>query len=171
MQAVGVIGVVLSAIGTGIGAYAQAQAGEAADKAAKFNAKVAQNQATEAQMRAGFEAGQVRRRNLIRSGDQRAAYAKSGVDISGSANDVINDTGIQGELAALATLYGGASQAQNLRAQAQLDIFSGQQAQTAGWLGGGTTLLTGGARTAGMAYDYFGGAPKLSDKAPAGQRY
>jgi hypothetical protein len=161
-QAVAIIGLVVSAASAGVGAYSSIQQGEAADKASKFNANVAQNQAAETSMRAGFEAQQIRRKNLILSGDQRAAYAKSGVDISGSAVDVMNDSGVQGELSALASLWAGQNQSQKYLSQAKLDIFQGDQSRSSGYLSAGGTILSGSANVAGKAYDYWGNQPKMT---------
>lgn len=151
--AIPLIALALTAVGTGVGTYAAVQQGNAADDAAKFNAKVAQNEAQNEATRTAFEASQIRRKNLIRSGDQRAAYAKAGVDLSGSATDVLFDTGIQGELEAMGALYGGAMASASLRSRARLSVLEGQNAQTAGYLSAGSTLLTGGARGATTYYE------------------
>lgn len=142
------IAVALAAVGTGVSAYAAVAQGQAAEDAGKFNAAVAANDATNAQNQANFEATQIRRRNAIRGGSDRAAFAKGGVDISGSAQDVLFDNAIQGELDVMAAQYGGAARAQYYTSKGALAKFEGRQAASAGVLNAGSTILTGASRAA-----------------------
>lgn len=138
-----VAGLALSAIGTGVGVYSSVAAGEAADDASKRQQKASNAQAQTAQDAAALEAGQVRRKNLIRMGEQRAAGAKSGVMINDSTSDVIYDSSVQGELEALSTLYSGASQASYNRSQGRAARAEGKAAKSAGYVKGAGTLIGG----------------------------
>lgn len=140
------IAVALTAVGTGVAAYGAVSQGQAAKEAGHFNAQVARNQATAEQQRADFEAQAVRRRNTIVAGQQRAAFAKAGVDLTGSAEDVIYDSAIQGEIDRMAALYGGATAAGYYRSRAKLSVFEGDQAASASYFNAGGTVLTGAAR-------------------------
>ena len=145
-------------VGTGVGTYAAVKQGDAAEEASK-RAQEAENANAQAEQNAAaLEAGQVRRRNLLRFGSQRAAAAKSGVLIEG-AQDVIYDTSVQGELEALSTLYGGASAASYYRSRGANARAEGSAARSASRIQAGSTLIGGIGRTA----EAYGKIPKRAD--------
>src|SRR5262245_60300350 len=144
-----IIAVALSAIGTGVATYGAISQGNAAEDAAKASARAENANAKAAQDAAALEAGQVRRRNLLRLGEQRATAAKSGVLIDDSAADVIYDTSIQGELEAQSALYSGATQASYYRSRGSLARLEGSNAKRASQIQAGSTLIGGLGRTAG----------------------
>lgn len=131
------------AASTALGAYSAVQQGEAAEDAAEYNAKVAENNAQAAADQAAAEALQVRRAARLRAGTQRAGYGKAGVDLSGSAEDVYIDAGTQGELEALSTLYAGATQSGYYQSRAVGSRFEGRQARAAGNLNAAATVIGG----------------------------
>ena len=133
--ATAVTGVALAAIGTGVAVYSAVQQGKAAEAEAKFQEDVANNAAITAQQEAAFEARQISRRNKLVLGKQRAAAAKSGVLISGSVTDVIEDSTVQGELDRLAALYSGEARSTAFKSQAELSRFAAANIST-------NTLLT-----------------------------
>jgi hypothetical protein len=141
-------GLAVSAIGAGVAAVGQIEQGKAADKAGKYNAQVAENNALAAQQQAEFDAGRLRKRQLILLGKQRANFAKSGVELSGSATDVMYDCALEGELDRLAVFYTGNVTAGNQRARAGLERMEGSNAKATGYLNAGGTILTGAGRTA-----------------------
>ena len=143
--AAAIVAITASVLSAGVGTYAAVASAEAASDAADFNAKVAENQALAEQQKAAFEAKQIRRKNLLRSGSQRALYAKSGITIE-SGQDVMYDSAIQGELDALAALYGGNTAATYYGSKAKLSRLEGANARTSGYLSAGGTLLGGAAR-------------------------
>lgn len=150
-------------------ASAQRQ-GRAAKEAAKFNSKVAANNAKAAEQSAAYEAAQIRRKNLLRLGAQRAIGAKSGValDSGGSLDDVIMDSAIQGELDAQAALYAGQVRAVREKAAGQLSIFEGEQAESAANLQSAGAVIGGLGGVAGSlgnysAYKAKNPAPKVSN--------
>lgn len=136
----------------GVGAYAAVQQGKAAEDAAEYNAKVAENNAQAAADQAAAEALQVRRVTRLRAGAQRAGYGKAGVDLSGSAEDVFFDTGAQGELEALSALYAGATQSGYYQSRAAGSRFEGRQARSAASLNAASTLIGGLGTAAQLSY-------------------
>lgn len=161
---IALIGVAVSAIGTGVGVATSVQAANDQAKAAKaageFNNAVANNSAIAANQAAAYEARQIRRRNLLRLGSQRAAGAKSGIDITagGSIDDVIFDSAVQGELEAEAAKYAGAVQSTNYKSRGAMSIFEGkQQASAAGYQGASSLIAGAGslAQSGAQAYGVY----------------
>jgi hypothetical protein len=158
----GVVAAVSAVAGGAMAAISAKQQGEAAEQAAEYNAAVAQNDAIAAQNAAAYEARQIRRKNLLRLGMQRAGAAKSGVslDAGSSFDDVMFDTAIQGELEAQAALYTGNVRSQAQRASGSMALWEGKQAQRAAGIGmasGAIGALGGVAQGAFMA-----SGPKLN---------
>lgn len=147
--AIAITAVVASVVSAGVGTYAAVASAQAQEDAAKFNADVARNQAISEQQKAAFEAQQIRRRNILRVGAQRAAYAKAGITIE-SGNDVIYDSAIQGELDVLAAQYGGNTAATYYRSKAKLEGMEAKNAARAGYIGAATALTSGASRTAAL---------------------
>ena len=135
---------VLMGGGMALNAYGQIQQGNAAKKTADANAQIAiQNAATQSQADKEKAYGlSEQKRQMI--GKQATILGGSGVDVgTGSSLDVMSRTAAEyqrdiefaGIAADDATLAG-----QN---QASIDQYMGRQKQMAGWLGAGSTLLTG----------------------------
>jgi hypothetical protein len=155
-----------SALASGVmGAISAKQQGEAAEQAAEYNAAVAQNDAVAAQNAAAYEARQIRRKNLLRLGMQRAGAAKSGVslDAGSSFDDVMFDTAIQGELEAQAALYTGAVRAQAQRASGAMSLWEGKQAQRAAGIGMASAAI---GTIGGVAGSVFQTGQMLSNAQP-----
>lgn len=123
--------------------------GEAASSAAKYNAAVAENDAAAAGQQAQYEAQRIRERNKRILASQRASQAASGLDLSGSFDDVQLDSAIQGEMDALAAIYTGQINAGSSKARAQLARMEGRAARTGSYLQAGGSLLTGASKVAG----------------------
>lgn len=143
------IAAVATVLAAGVGTYSAVAQGQAAKDAAEFNADVAKNAALAEQQKASFEAQQIQRRNRLRLGEQRALVAKSGITIE-SADDVIYDSAVQGELERLAALYGGNSASTYYSSKAKLSRLEGRNAETAGYLQAGGTVLSGASRAGGI---------------------
>jgi len=149
-QALPIIAVALAAVGTGVAVYGSVQQGQAQEDAAKRAQEAENANAKAAQDAAALEAGQIRRKNLLRLGSQRAAAAKSGVLIDDSAADVIYDTSIQGELEALSALYSGAQSAAYSRSKGKLARQEGAAAKQGSQIQAGSTLIGGASRAVGV---------------------
>ncbi len=145
--ALAAVSVAASLAGTGVAVAGAQQQAKAAEDVAKFNAKIAENDALAATQQAQAEATQIRRKNRLLSGQQRAAYGKAGVDLS-SLDDVYADTGAQGELEALSALYAGERAASYNQSRSVSARYGGSQARTAGNYAVAGSLIGGLATTA-----------------------
>lgn len=83
------------------------QNAQAALQQSEAEAAILEKQALASRLQAESDAIATRRQNERTAGTQRVSYLKSGVTLSGSANDVIYDSAIEGELDALNTEYKG----------------------------------------------------------------
>jgi len=143
---------------TALGVVGSIQQGKAANAAAKYNAQVARNnaqvqewQAKDAEARGRTKELQHRQQVSQLIGRQRAVMAGNGVDVNlGSAVDLQADTASQGEFDALTIrsnaereAYAARVGASNYTAEAGLQIGQGKAAKQAGFMGAGTTLLSG----------------------------
>ena len=159
-----------SAIASGaMAAVSAKQQGDAAEEAAKYNAAVAQNDAVAAQNAAAYEARQIRRKNLLRLGMQRAEAGKTGVslDAGSSFDDVMFDTAIQGELEAQAALYTGAVRSQAARAGSAMSLWEGKQAQRAAGIGMASAAV---GTLGGISDSVYKGVQLVSMSAPSSRQ-
>jgi hypothetical protein len=142
--ATGGIATALQAVGTLAGAGASIAGGIQSNNVAKYNSKVAENNAQAERQRASYEAN-LQRENVRRViGAQRAAGASSGLDItSGTPVAVLGDTAKAGEMDVLARLYAGESAGVAYENDAQRMRAEGKAAKTAGFINAGTNLLSG----------------------------
>jgi len=138
-----VIAVALAAVGTGVAAYGAVEQGNQAKEASKRTQQAENANAQAAMQQASLEAAQIRRKNLLRLGEQRAVAAKSGVLINDSAGDVIYDTSIQGELEAQAALYSGATSASYSRSRGSIAALEGNNAKSASRISATGTVIGG----------------------------
>jgi cell division protein FtsL len=145
---------VTAIIGAGVSAYGMYAQGQAQKKMADYNAKIQSQAATSRQQQAAFEADRLRERNRLLAGAQIAGASKSGLDISGSVSDVMNDSAVSGEMNALAAIYKGDVSASQYNASAELSHMQGQAAQEGSYYNAGGTLLSG----IGQAGGYWGQA-------------
>ena len=138
------IGGILSALGTVVGAVGSIASGVSANNVAKYNAEVAENNATAERQRAAYEADLTRDNVRRVVGAQRAAGASSGLDItSGTPVAVLGDTAKAGELDVLARLYSGEAAATASMNDAARFRAEGKAQKQAGFINAGTTLLSG----------------------------
>lgn len=143
---------VLAAVSTAVTVVAAVQQGKAAQRAADFNAKVAQDNAMLARQQAQSKARQQDRVNRLRLGAIRAAHgASGGAAGEGSVLDVLGDTAMQGELEKQNILYAGRVQAAGYRNEASLSTAEGKSARAASTLKAGSALLSG----ASQGYDIY----------------
>lgn len=151
--------------GTLLGAVGQIQQGQATAASNRYNAQVQEMNATLADRRAkdaierGAAEEQKKRQQVAQiQGQQRAAFAANGVDLSfGSPLDTIVDTAVLGELDALTIRsnayresYDQQVQATNLRAGATMSNMSASAAETGSYLAATGTILGGGSKAYGQ---------------------
>lgn len=139
-SALGVAGAITSA-------NAQSANSDAAAAASNYNAAVSREKATVATQQANANEESQRRQAAMALGNQRAATAESGVDLtSGSALDLYKQSATNAELDALNIRYGGQMQALGFKSQASLDTMSAQQSEN-----NASAALTGGYLNAGAS--------------------
>ena len=166
--AIEVVAVVAALASAGTGAYAAQASAQAQQQSAKFNAAVANNNATAAAQQAAYEADRIKSRNRVILAQGRANFLKSGVDVSGSASDVLMDSAIQGELDKQAAIYTGRVTSGSNLAQAMLDRMRGNYARTAGDIGTAGSILGGIGTVGGSLGSYYRNNPSFNTGAYIG---
>lgn len=126
----------IAIVGAGMSMVSSFQQGMAQSQAAKFNANMANQNASLAISSSQAAAKQHQIQAEIAIGSQRANYAASGVSIQGSGLDVLQASAKQAELARQTILYNGKVQANQYKSQAALDRAQGDNAMFAGISGG-----------------------------------
>lgn len=143
------IALIATAAGTAMNAYGQYQQGQAAQDAAKYNAKMAEYGAQDAARRGEEEAAAIQRKASALKSSQRVAQAANGLDVSyGTAADLQDQTDFFGQWDASTARYNAAQQAWNYRAQGSLARAEGRSAAYQGMLGATGTLLSGAGQVA-----------------------
>lgn len=152
MAAATTVFLVAAAVGTAISAASAIKQGQAQAKAQRFQADLAERDAQRARALATADATEFRRRRSRDLGVQRARYAGSGIDItSGSPLGVQLDTAKEIGFQAQKILAGGEVKGQGLDLTAGLSRVTAREAETAGFINAGTTVLSGAARIGGAA--------------------
>ena len=137
------LGTALTVGSTLLGAVGTIGAGQAQENAAEYNAKVQEQQAQIANDQAGAKASEIATRTRQKQAGVRAASLESGLELSGSVNDVLDTVQSQGTLDAMTAIYDGTTRAQGLRNSVELERAKGKSAASASYLGAGSSLLTG----------------------------
>lgn len=153
-----VLSLALTAIGTGIGIFGAIQQGQSQQKAAEYQAGVAEKNkqinllnATRALDRSKTEELQVEEQNRALYGAQVAQQSASGLALGGRSQILTRKSARElGRRDALNVLEAGEIEAYNFRVaaedsgtEAQFLHQSGQDAALAGWLNAGSTLIGG----------------------------
>ena len=133
---------------------ANKQAAEAKEQAAKFDRKIAEASQRSAMGAGRAQAEKVRARNRRLRATQRTQFAAAGVMISDSANLVILDSDIQGELDALTTENNAAVAATGFQNQALLARYR-EDAASDGLLLSQIMILSTGMAQSGQAAGTF----------------
>lgn len=132
------------------------KAGQDANKAAKFQAKQQETQASQVEGAATRAAGEEERRARILQSNLVARAAASG---AGAGDPTVlnleGDIAAEGRYRALSQIYEGGSQADRIRAGASATRYEGKTAQTAGYIQGASTVFS--AVGSGLAGKYGGG--------------
>jgi uncharacterized protein YhbP (UPF0306 family) len=175
---IGLGAMALSGVVTAYGQYSQ---GQAASDAAKYQAKVAKNNAILADRAAGsakenaaLREQQIRARGRMIMGSQRAAAAAGGIavnsetiaDLQGSQAGAIELDALTERHAGEMDAYGYQIEGMNYRSQAELLQSQAQSARTQGTLSAaGTVLSTVG--TVGSEWYKMGSPNPFASKAPS----
>lgn len=133
-MALGILGGVVSAVGSLASASAQANA-------AKFNAQVAKQNRVAVLEQTFTEVEDQRAKNRKMLGAMRAAYGANGLEMNGSPLDVVSDTTTEMEYDVAKTKYIGKMKAVGYANQAKLYEAEAKSAKTAGFIGAASGLL------------------------------
>ncbi len=136
---------ILTAAATALSAVGAVSQGQQAKSAAEFNARQAERNAAIARQRAAGAAERIRRQAGREEGRRVAGFLASGIQLAGSPLDFLADAAAEAELEARLAEQGGAIESASLLERADVSRFEGQQAQTAGFLSAGRTILGGAA--------------------------
>lgn len=117
--------------------------GQAQNQAAKYNAAVQEQQAQLEQQKGAARATEVATRTRQKMAGVRTASLESGLELTGSVNDVLDSVQTQGTLDAMTALWDSSTRAQGLRSSAELERSKGSSAVTSSYLGAGQSLLSG----------------------------
>lgn len=134
-------GVIAAIAGTAVSAVGAIAQGNAAKKAANYNAAVGEVNAQAARRDAKENARRQRRLNRKAAGTIR--------NKEGFSMDVLEDNVREGELAALDLIHGGEVKAIGFEQGAALERMRGKAAQRAGYFSAAGTLLKGGSSLSG----------------------
>lgn len=139
--------------GTAISAYGQIKSSQAQSNASDFDAAKAEQNATLSVAQAG-EDERVFRVGLRKSlGTMRTQYAASGLQVAGTAADIIGESAANGELDALKLRHAGSVKAAGYQSDVSLDRMRADAYGTSGYLSASGSLLGG----TGRAINSFGG--------------
>lgn len=114
---------VSSIAGTLAQAFGQRQAADAAQYAAGFNAQLAEQEADAVRQSSELQTARMRRYAAAYQSQQVTAVAKSGLQLGGSALEVLADSATEMELNILTEQYNADVEQRRLRARAQLDRY------------------------------------------------
>ena len=124
------------------------------DEAADYANQSAANAEISAKNKAEYDE-KIHRESVRRIlSQQRALYGDSGLSMEGSPLLVMEDSMKQGELDALAIRHGGNINVARVSSSGNLLRMQGQNAQTAGYINAGSTLLAGAGKAAGAYGEY-----------------
>jgi hypothetical protein len=149
-----VTAIAVSVAATGVAVYGQVQQAQTAKAMGAYNAKLAENQALQAEMDAAENTRRKRMENRRMLATQRSRLAKAGVLEAGTPLEVMAETAGNLELETLDYARSVRMQATGLRAQGAMDKAMGSAQARAAYIGAGASLLSGAASTAGMGYQF-----------------
>jgi len=135
------------------------QEAQAERAAAERNAQVAERNAKIVRNNSNVNAARVERETRIRQGAARAAGGGNGLELMGSALDIMEDNFMEGELDRLTILHEGELEAQSFMEQADFYRFGGEnRAQAAAFQGNAAASST----RAGAVGSLLGSAGKIA---------
>ena len=131
------------AAAVGVQALGSIMQGQQQAAASRYNAGVAENNATAARQSAAYEEARQREKVQAQQGQARANAGASGLQFTGSPLDVIAQNAENAELDSLAIRDGGTLRSNAYQAQAAGDRAAADAAELGGFVGAGTAVLTG----------------------------
>lgn len=144
------------------------QQGQAAKKAANYNASVATRNADIARQQAQADASAQDRDARMRMGAIKSSYGASGITNEGSPLDVLEASATAAELDKQNIMYKGELRAMGYTDEANLENTRGKNAMSEAYGRAGSSILTGISK----GYSSYGGAPsKASSPTTYGDTY
>lgn len=130
-----------------VSALGSIKQGNEAKTAANYNAAQTQADANANTAAAKVQAQRIRKMGYQQASQANAAYGASGVETSaGTTARVTSDIVGDADEDAYTTVINGVNSSNRMRSQAQADRISGNNAQQAGMMGAGGSLLSAGSR-------------------------
>lgn len=133
---------VLWFIGAAIAAAGAIKKGQSAKKKGEYDAKVLERDAAVARDQANAVSLRQQRAARKIMGSMRAAYGAAGVTVEGSPLDVLEESAGQAELDRLTIQYNAELKATGAIDGAALSIILGKEAEKAGYMEAGGTLMS-----------------------------
>ncbi len=140
----------LSTLGTAFGALSAVQGARSQAASDSYNAQLQERNAQIARQNAEAEASREKRLAMLRMGTLRANAGASGGGVAGSALDLLSDNALEDALTIATIKQQGGIKAQGFEGTAALDRLHGKSAIRNGFVGAGSTLLLGSAKTMSM---------------------
>lgn len=141
--------IALLAAAAAVSAAGALSAANAQAKAAKFNAKVADQNAAAARRQADADSARQQRLVDRQLAKRRTLAGASGTTIEGSSLNLLEDLAAEGQLDVLGIRQQGLAQAREFDIQASQSRARARAARTQGFFQAGSTLLSGAAGVAG----------------------
>ena len=143
---------IVMAAATAASAYASYSSGKAQQEASEYNAKVAENQAKQAQDAAKIKAENYAEEARRRMASNRAHYAASGVTMERTPLLVMMSDARTMEKDLQRIKYGGDIESTSFLSEAGLNRMVGKQAYQQGMIGAGVSLLSGASKMTNYYY-------------------
>lgn len=134
-----------------VGAVSAVSQAQQQKSAAKYNEKVANQQAQSARDVAAANADAQRRRSAKTIGSMQAQYGASGVTSEGSPLDILEQSARDAEMDYQNILYGGELSALGHQNTAALEKSRGKNAMASGYLSAAGSLFSAAGRSAGAS--------------------
>ena len=142
-----------AAIVAAVGVVSSLSQAQQQKSAAKYNEKLAENQAVGARQEAAAAADRQQRQSAKTIGTMQASYAASGVSTEGSPLEVLEESARNAELDRLTILWNGESRAQGYQNTAELERSRGKNAMASGYLSAAGSAMKGFAMFGGGKTD------------------
>lgn len=138
-----------AAIVAAVGVVSSLSQAQQQKSAAKYNEKLAENQAIGARQEAAAAADRQQRQSAKTIGSMQATYAASGVGLEGSPLEVLEESARNAELDRLTILWNGEGRAQGYQNTAELERSRGKNAMASGYLSAAGSVMKGFAMSGG----------------------
>jgi hypothetical protein len=149
-----IIAAVAAVAAAGVSAYGAYEQGQAQKEMSKYNAEVARNNAKAINSQTDYDVQRIKDRNRRIRATQASGFLKSGVTLEGSAQDVLYDSSLEGEMDALSVAYKGTIQSNAAKSGAALYNMQGNIAQQNAAYSATGSILGGVGSAAGYTAQY-----------------